>query len=78
MLKHLITLLFVALLSGITGTGFGILTAPAAGTQTRQHLSALVAEHRDTLLESLEGRGRIAANALEFLTSRVKPNKNSN
>ena len=71
MFRRFITLIFVAALSGITGTGVGILIAPAEGAETRERVSAFVDEHGRTLIKSLERGGRALGDAIEFVTSRV-------
>ena len=77
MFRSFITLIFVATLSGMTGTGLGILIAPAEGAQTRQHLSVFMNEQGGTLMEGLDRGRRALGYALEFVTSRVRPNENT-
>ena len=71
MFRRLITLVFVAALSSIAGTGVGILIAPAEGAETRDRVSAFVDEHGRPLIERLEQGGRALGNAIDFVTSRV-------
>ena len=71
MFRRFMTLIFVAALSGIAGTGVGILIAPAEGAQTRERVSAFVDEHGRTLIEGLEQGGRALGDAIEFATSRM-------
>ena len=67
----MVTLLCVALLSGLTGTGLGILIAPAPGNETRMRMSGFVEEHGDLVAGTVEQGRHLADAIVEFLTSRL-------
>ena len=77
MLRRFFTLIFVATLSGVMGTGVGILIAPAEGAETRERVSSFMDEHGGIFIEGLERGGRALGTALDFVTARVASDKDT-
>ncbi len=73
MLRRLITLLFVALLSGTAGTAAGILIAPAAGLETRERLSVLVEKHGEIVQNGVQWSRQLLGNVTGFISSQWFP-----
>ena len=69
MFRRLITLLFVALLSGTAGTAAGILIAPAAGSETREQMSVFVEKHGDFVRNGVQWSRQFLGNVAAFISS---------
>jgi hypothetical protein len=76
MIRRFFTLIFVIALSGLMGTGVGILIAPMEGAETRERMSEFIDEHGSTLVEGLEQSGRVIGSAIKLVTARVASDKN--
>ena len=71
MIRRLITLICVAILSGLAGTVVGVLIAPAPGRETRAQMSIFAERHGHIVTETVEqGRDLVGA-VVEFFATRL-------
>ena len=77
MIRRFFTLIFVITLSGLMGTGVGVLIAPMEGAETRKRMSEFIDKHGSTLVEGFEQGGRVIGSAIDLVTARVALDKNA-
>lgn len=71
MIRRLITLICVAVLSGLAGTVIGVLIAPAPGRDTRAQMSEFMEQHGHVVTETVEQGRMLAGAVVEFFTTRL-------
>ena len=71
MFKRLVTLLFVALISGMVGTTTGILIAPAAGAETRERMTIFFEEHGTDVREGVQWSRQFLGDVVGFISSQL-------